>query len=68
MDTGMTRRETLKRGAAAAALMALVPEWAVPALAQGEVDVPFTDIPMTFNPAPTKAASRSVARAAPAAR
>ena len=51
MGTGMTRRQTLKRGAAAAAL-ALVPEWALPALAQGEVDVPFTDIPATFNPSP----------------
>ena len=54
----MTRRETLKRGAAAAALLALVPEWAVPALAQGEVDVPFTDIPATFNPAPANGARR----------
>ena len=58
MSTGMTRRETLKRGAAAAALMALVPELAMPALAQGEVDVPFTDIPMTFNPAPANGARR----------
>jgi len=48
----------LKRGAAAAALLALVPEWAVPALAQGEVDVPFTDIPATFNPAPANGARR----------
>lgn len=54
----MTRRETLKRGAAAAALLALVPEWAVPALAQGDVDVPFTDIPATFNPAPANGARR----------
>ena len=54
----MTRRDTLKRGAAAAALLALVPEWAVPALAQGEVDVPFTDIPATFNPAPANGARR----------
>jgi len=54
----MTRRETLTRGAAAAALLALVPEWAVPALAQGDVDVPFTDIPMTFNPAPANGARR----------
>jgi DMSO/TMAO reductase YedYZ molybdopterin-dependent catalytic subunit len=48
----MTRRDTLKRGAAAAAALALIPEWAIPALAQGEVDVPFTDIPATFNPNP----------------
>ncbi len=46
----MTRRETLKRGLIAASALALVPEWAWPALAQGEVDVPFTDIPATFNP------------------
>ena len=48
----LTRRDTLKYGAAAAALFAL-PEWAVPALAEGEVDVPFTDYPDTFaaNPA-----------------
>lgn len=58
MAPGMTRRETLKRGAAAAALLALVPEWAVPALAQGEVDVPFTDIPMNFNPTPASGATR----------
>ena len=54
----MTRRETLRRGAAAAALLALVPEWALPALAQGEVDVPFTDVPATFNPAPANGARR----------
>ena len=29
-------------------MLALVPEWALPALAQGDVDVPFTDIPATF--------------------
>ena len=54
----MTRRETLRRGAAAAALLALVPEWALPALAQGDVDVPFTDIPATFTPAPANGARR----------
>src|SRR4051812_13022363 len=54
----MTRRETLKLGTAAAALLALVPEWAVPALAAGEADVPFTDIPATFNPAPANGARR----------
>lgn len=49
----MTRRETLetlKRGLAAAGVLALVPEWATPALAQGETEVPFTDIPKNFNP------------------
>ena len=52
MANGMTRRETLKRGLAAAGALALMPDWALPALAQGEVDVPFTDIPETFNPSP----------------
>src|SRR5258708_905630 len=45
-----TRRDTLKRGLAAAGLLAFATDWAAPALAQGEVDVPFTDIPATFNP------------------
>jgi DMSO/TMAO reductase YedYZ molybdopterin-dependent catalytic subunit len=52
MATELTRRETLKRGLAAAGALALVPEWTLPALAQGEVDVPFTDIPATFNFSP----------------
>ena len=56
----MTRRETLTRGMAAAAALALVPEWALPALAQGEVDVPFTDIPEAFNPRPADGARRSL--------
>ena len=50
MSEQMTRRETLRRGMAAASILALVPDWAVPALAQDEVDVPFTDIPKNFNP------------------
>ena len=50
MAEQMTRRETLKRGLAAASLLALVPDWALPALAQGDADVPFTDIPATFSP------------------
>ena len=29
-----------------------MPEWALPALAQGETEVPFTDWPANFNPAP----------------
>ena len=47
MATEFTRRDTLKYGAAAAALFAL-PDWAVPALAQGEVDVAFTDYPANW--------------------
>jgi DMSO/TMAO reductase YedYZ molybdopterin-dependent catalytic subunit len=35
---------------AAASVLALVPDWAIPARAQDETDVPFTDIPKTFNP------------------
>ena len=49
MSELMTRRETIRMGLAGS-LVALVPEWAYPALAQGESDVPFTDIPATFNP------------------
>lgn len=56
----MTRRETLRRAMATAAVLALVPEWALPALAQGDVDVPFTDIPENFNPRPADGARRSL--------
>lgn len=58
MANGMTRRETLRRGVAAAGALALVPEWALPALAQGEVDVPFSDVPATFNFSPPDGARR----------
>lgn len=53
MAEQLTRRqtlETLRRGMAAASVLALVPDWAIPALAQDEVDVPFTDLPKNFNP------------------
>ncbi len=51
MDSAkLTRRDTLRMGLAASSVLALVPDWAVPALAQDETDVPFTDIPKTFNP------------------
>jgi DMSO/TMAO reductase YedYZ molybdopterin-dependent catalytic subunit len=39
-----SRRDVMKTGLAAAGLLA-IPEWALPALAQGETLVPFTDIP-----------------------
>jgi len=52
MAVEMTRRQTLKRSLAAAGALALVPEWALPALAQDETDVPFTDVPATFNFSP----------------
>lgn len=48
-----TRREILKGGLAAAGLTVFgIPEWALPALAQGEILVPFTDLPENFNPTP----------------
>lgn len=50
MSELITRRETFKRALAASSLLALIPEWATPALAQGETDVPFTDLPPNFNP------------------
>lgn len=50
MSEEITRRETFRRGLAAAGLLALIPEGALPALAQGDTDVPFTDIPANFNP------------------
>jgi len=46
-----TRRETLKRGLAAAGLLATIPDWAIPALAEGESEAQFTDLPPNFNPA-----------------
>ena len=48
-----TRRQLLKGGLAVAGLSVFgIPEWALPALAQGETLVPFTDIPDNFNPTP----------------
>jgi DMSO/TMAO reductase YedYZ molybdopterin-dependent catalytic subunit len=47
--TRLTRRETLRQGLVAASLLAL-PDWMLPALAQGETDAAFTDVPATFNP------------------
>ena len=50
MSNPITRRESLRRGLAATSLLALLPEWNLPALAQGETDVPFTDYPANYNP------------------
>jgi DMSO/TMAO reductase YedYZ molybdopterin-dependent catalytic subunit len=45
------RRDILKGGLAVAGLSALgVPEWVLPALAQGETAVPFTDLPANTPP------------------
>src|SRR5687768_17529063 len=49
-----TRRDVLKGGLALASLTAMgLPDWALPALAQGETLVPFTDIPANFTTAPS---------------
>jgi DMSO/TMAO reductase YedYZ molybdopterin-dependent catalytic subunit len=49
----MTRRDVMKTGLAAAALGAAANfDWILPALAQGEVVVPFSDSHQNFNPNP----------------
>jgi DMSO/TMAO reductase YedYZ molybdopterin-dependent catalytic subunit len=53
MSEQMTRRETLKKGLAATSFLAFMSDLAVPAMAQGEEDVPFTDMPKNYNPVPT---------------
>jgi DMSO/TMAO reductase YedYZ molybdopterin-dependent catalytic subunit len=53
MATQTTRRDMLKGSLALAGLSVFaLPEWALPALAQGESVVPFTDWPENFNPTP----------------
>jgi DMSO/TMAO reductase YedYZ molybdopterin-dependent catalytic subunit len=47
MTMRTSRRTVLKSGVAAGLCLGL-PDWILPALAQGEVVVPFTDIPETF--------------------
>jgi DMSO/TMAO reductase YedYZ molybdopterin-dependent catalytic subunit len=50
-----TRRAVLKGGAAVVGLAAFgIPEWAMPAFAQGETLVPFTDIPANFATNPSE--------------
>lgn len=49
MPSDISRRTVLAGGVATGALAALgLPEWMLPALAQGETLVPFTDIPANF--------------------
>lgn len=45
-----TRREALRKGFSTVAMLAAIPQFAVPALAQGESDAEFLDYPKTFNP------------------
>ena len=53
MANDMTRRDVMKSGLAAAVLGAAGTfDWVLPALAQGEVVVPFTDSHQNFNPNP----------------
>jgi DMSO/TMAO reductase YedYZ molybdopterin-dependent catalytic subunit len=58
MTIQSTRRELLKGGLAVAGLSVLgIPDWALPALAQDETLVPFTDIPggkVNTNPGPER--------------
>ena len=54
MTSEIKRREILKGSLALAGLSVFgVPEWAIPALAQGETLVPFTDLPKDMNLTPT---------------
>jgi DMSO/TMAO reductase YedYZ molybdopterin-dependent catalytic subunit len=57
MAEGITRRESLKRGMAVGGVFAMLPEWSLPVLADGETDVPFTDIPKNFAPLNRSAAT-----------
>jgi len=53
MSTSISRRAVIRGGAALAGMAALgLPEWMLPALAQSEEVVPWTDIPANFNPSP----------------
>ncbi|HEY4364129.1 MAG TPA: molybdopterin-dependent oxidoreductase [Bryobacteraceae bacterium] len=54
MPEQASRREALRKGLTAAGVLAFLSEFELPALAQGEVDVPFTDIPANFNQAGTQ--------------
>jgi DMSO/TMAO reductase YedYZ molybdopterin-dependent catalytic subunit len=53
MEKQITRRDVMKTGLAAAVLGYVADfDWVLPALAQGEVVVPFTDSHQNFNPNP----------------
>ncbi len=55
MPEQITRRETLRFGLTATSLLALATDLPLPALAEGEADVPFTDIPAEFSLADLRA-------------
>jgi DMSO/TMAO reductase YedYZ molybdopterin-dependent catalytic subunit len=48
MQEQISRRETLKNALAATSLLAFISDRAVPALAEGEIDIPFTDYPANY--------------------
>ncbi len=55
MAAPVTRRQLLTSSTAAGALLAFgLPEWILPALAQGETLVPFLDIPGSFTTSPSE--------------
>jgi DMSO/TMAO reductase YedYZ molybdopterin-dependent catalytic subunit len=60
MPDQISRRDTLKRGLAAASFLALATDWSVPALAEGEMDIPFTDYPASYKPNSNPAATNRV--------
>jgi DMSO/TMAO reductase YedYZ molybdopterin-dependent catalytic subunit len=61
MAREISRRELIRSGAALAGLTALgIPEWALPALAQGEEVVAWTDLPANFNPPATQLDTRTI--------
>jgi hypothetical protein len=54
MTEQISRRKAIKGGAALVGLAALgLPKWMLPALAEGEEVVPWTDVPANFNPNPS---------------
>ena len=54
MGNEIGRREVLKKGFALTSLAAVTAQWPMPALAQGEELVPFTDVPDSFKPGPAQ--------------
>jgi DMSO/TMAO reductase YedYZ molybdopterin-dependent catalytic subunit len=50
MPEQISRRETLRRGLTVSGLLALAPGWVLPALAEGEAEIAFTDYPASYNP------------------
>jgi len=63
MAKEFSRRQLIRGGAALAGLAALgIPEWALPALAQGEEVISWTDLPANFNPNATQIDIRTLGK------